>query len=339
VWLDLKEDVTGYYLMLLPADIMNRALNSGKLSDMEIQDVFNGWRFGWQAGKVNPVDILKLAYHFRNTANSAVINGLAGRIQDIKTFLSSTLPADLFIQYMDRTTAPMLEKLGLKVSLSLTGTEVLTQSTLISTLDHNPEIIKKVSELGREYLENQVLTNNHFIYLRTLFYNYGDDQLYESVLNKIKNTKIPSERNILIYALGYFPEKFIQKNLQLALTGDLEPNMRTWIPLYMNNMYRLERQNTGRRLQPNLLEWYKKHEDFYKETVSEAVLNHFLPKLVIDKADVDTFNRLFPEEKRAKTLQLELNKRISEIERKIKLNDLYAGKVKKYLQNFNDHIQ
>jgi type II secretory pathway component PulL len=64
-----------------------------------------------------------------------------------------------------------------------------------------------------------------------------------------------------------------------------------------------------------------------------------LPKLVIDKADVDTFNRLFPEEKRAKTLQLELNKRISEIERKIKLNDLYAGEVKKYLQNFNDHIQ
>ncbi len=337
-WLHLKNNVTGYYLMLLPADIMTKALNSGQLTATEIQDIFTGWRFGWQAGKVHPVDVLKLAHNFRNTQNKAFINGLAGRINGIKDILSWTLSPELFIQYMNQTAVPMLDKIGLEVDLSFTTTESLSQSALINSLDNNPEIIKKVAEFGKQYLLNHTISYNHRTHLTKLFYYYGDDELYNSVLKKIETTKNPSERSALISAIGNFPGKFIQKNLQYALTGDLEPNERMLIPFYMNFMYSAEKVKKGKKPQPDILGWFKKHEDFYRKTVSEVSIDYVLTYCVMDREDIDTFNRSFPEESRSKTMQIKLKKRISRVERWEKLNELYADDVKQYLEDFNNSI-
>lgn len=334
-WLHLKDNVTGYYLMLLPADIMKRALNSGQLTPTEIQDIFTGWRFGWQAGKVHPVDILKLAYNFRNTQNKAFIVGLAGRINGIKNTLSQTLSPELFTPYINQTTAPMLNEIGLEVDLSFTNSEGGSQSALINSLDNNSEIINKVAELGRQYLSQNSISFNYMTHLTKLIYYYGDDELYHMVLHKIETTKDPLERRALLFALGFFPGKYVQKNLQYALTGDLEPNERMVIPLFIKNMYNIDKIKKGKKPQPDILKWFKKNEAFYRETASEELFDNILTYCVSDREDINTFNRLFPEDSRSKPMEIELKKRNSSVERREKLNELYADDVKQYLEDFN----
>ena len=58
----------------------------------------------------------------------------------------------------------------------------------------------------------------------------------------------------------------------------------------------------------------------------------------MDREDINTFNRLFPDESRSKTTRIELKKQISRVERREKLNELYADDVKQYLENFNNSI-
>ena len=338
-WLHLKNNVTGYYLTLLPSDIMKAALSSGQLTGTEVQEIFIGWQYGWQAGKTNPVDILGTAFQFRNNQNKNFIEGFAGRIFNIRDIMSLTIPMKLFNTYMDQTAVPMLENLGLEIDLSMTAAEKTAQNNLIYSLENNSTVVNKISVLARTYYTTHPLTEIYFPYLRTFFYNEGNEQLYDSVRKRLETTKDPSEKNVLIMSLGYFPDRFNQFNLDYVLLGNLQSIENLLIPFWMHSKYRMEKLNGIKNASPPILEWIKAHEKFYRKKVSDDLFDSVLPLFVWDRDDLEIFNRLFPEDSRPKITDIRLQTRIALVERSEKLNQMYGDAIKHYLENFSNSLQ
>jgi hypothetical protein len=313
-------------------DMFKEAIQSDKLTVYEKKDLFTGLRYSFLAGKTKPSEILELASVMRQTNDDAIIESLANRIGEISTIFIKETDRNHFDAYANSVAHPLLDKIGIESDLNESSERSFAREELLHILKNDENIRRSMIEIANKYMsDDRIITWKTYIYLFFSIYYEGTSVIYQKIMNRLENSKDPTERIVLSFCLGSFKEdSLVQKSLDYSINSKIKPLESLAIVIALQQKYRFEDKN-----KKNVLPWFQEHYSFFKENISTDDLDSFyLTMFIHNDDDLKLFNQLFPKEERSKILNKSIVAKAEEIKRQRELRNLYTDDLNKYLKNF-----
>ena len=329
-WIYMRHNSTGYFIQLLPAEMLQKAIVSEELNVFEKNDVLDGLRYAYLAGDVPPSTILDMAHHFRHSKDMAIIDAMTNRVSAIKYTYEDVCHKAEFNRYCENTLRPMLDVVGYEIQKDELTLQRASRSRIIFALRENPQTRRVIIDLGKAYLNDDTSLNfEYFNYICLLVYYEGNAALYDTILNRIETTQNPDERYFLCNCLGYFRDEALKKrNLDYILEGDLIPLERLFLLRAVQYMHKWDSEES-------IFPWLAEHYHFFEEHVSLDLFDRFIPNLIFEE-DLKIFNQLFPPDKRSGLLQKQIAMREENFKRGQRLRERHADDLREYLIAFKN---
>lgn len=226
-YLFANADATGYYVATYSTDGLRRLTeHASSLSTAERESMLHDLDAEAGAGHLKPSAALQSAEPFANAPERQIV----GQVQGIVGSVRATLPPELtpnYERYVRKLFGARAEALGWTAKPSDDDDTRLLRTSLVPFVARrggDAALAAEGGRLAREWLKDRKGVDADMLAaVLTTAARSGGQDVFDSLLRAVKESKNPHERQILLGALGSFRDpRIIEQSLALVLDPALD---------------------------------------------------------------------------------------------------------------------
>ena len=229
-WVDGNDEAVGYYRVAYSNALLNKLLGSesSRLTEPEKVSLLGDVRALVTSGDVPPSEALSMVPQFAKSSEHEVVSSTTeiASLAVGRYVSDDMLPAGR--EYVRKLYGARARQLGWTSHGSDTDDDQLLRQTLVPFVaveGRDQQLIDEASRLAREWLKSRssVVGRNMLHSVLDTAARFGDQDLFNDLLSAANSTKDPTEKQLLLEALGSFGDpKIALKSMELLLTSDFD---------------------------------------------------------------------------------------------------------------------
>jgi alanyl aminopeptidase len=239
-WLLPNAEGAGYYRWSLGAADLDKLRKAGfsKLSPREKLSFVDSLRAGFESGTLSADRVLAVSPLLAADADRAVATAPMEMLRFTREYLLDAAARPALDRFARGLYEPLLRKLGWKERAGEDGDTRILRADVVWFLAQglrDPETRKTAAQLGRRYLDELGLAEKGkaaqpslAVDLRSVAAQValqdGNQALFDAVYQRLRETKDPTERDRLLWALSSVTDQRSERALALALDPALHVN-------------------------------------------------------------------------------------------------------------------
>jgi alanyl aminopeptidase len=242
-WVDGNDQAAGYYRVSYSSALLNTLLGSeaSRVTEPEKVSLLGDVRALVDSGDVEPSQALSTAAEFARSTDREVVSATT---EIAALAVGRYVPDDLLPQgrdYVRKIYGTRAHQLGWTSHASDSDDDQLLREKLVPFVaveGHDQQLIDEAQTLAREWLKSRSGVGRNMLHaVLDTAARFGDQKLYDEILAAAKSASDPSERQLLLEALGSFGDpKLVRQSMALLLTNDFDMR-QAFYPLMLGPLH------------------------------------------------------------------------------------------------------